>query len=181
MKNIILSLSILGLSLPMITFAQASREASSSLEGTSDRVLFGTAGLVRYNHELPSGAECDFDLPTMQLAANRRYELSYDLAYACRKGYADGMSVLVSTNHGLSWSTLLTISGKGMSTVGNCEDFFLPDENSWQHKTIALSGYSGDIDVRFHFVSDNGNNLYLDNIRLTEQLDSSAENSARRF
>lgn len=97
--------------------------------------------------------------------------LRWDYAYAPynQSGYADSLTVLVSTNCGSTWSTLWTRGGTSLGTATATGNQFVPTQASqWRKDSVALTNLSNQSNVRFAFVTTNryGNNIFLDNVNL---------------
>jgi hypothetical protein len=99
--------------------------------------------------------------------------LSFDWAYQTyAAGYMDEMDILYSTDNGANWYYLYIMYGGTtgeMNTAGASTTAFVPS-TSGQWKTKILSLPAGTNKIAFMGISDNGNNLYLDNIQTVEAL-----------
>ncbi|TVR82688.1 MAG: T9SS C-terminal target domain-containing protein [Saprospirales bacterium] len=97
--------------------------------------------------------------------------LSFDRAYAryTEGGFTsnDGLRVHVSDDCGDTWTQIYSRFGAALQTVPPRGTFFMPTANQWASDTIEIPAVSGDeLLVRFEVVSDWGNNLFLDNIKV---------------
>ncbi|MFZ4523062.1 MAG: T9SS type A sorting domain-containing protein [Bacteroidales bacterium] len=112
-----------------------------------------------------------YELTTMPFDASALTTptLRFDYAYATYVVEIDEMDVYYSTDFGTTWNSLLNMPGGQtgiLNTAGATEDAFIPTSSQWDSQTLALP--AGTNMLKFTAVSAYGNNLYLDNIRVTE-------------
>lgn len=91
-----------------------------------------------------------------------RDSLIFSRAYAQRTGYIDNLQLYTSTNSGASWQLLTTYSTSDLITAPSSNNYYTPNCNDWQNKSILLP-----INVNriyFRAISGNGNNLFIDDI-----------------
>ncbi len=95
--------------------------------------------------------------------------MSFDVAYQVYNGYSDALSVLISTDCGVTFTSIYSKSGATLSTAGSGTNNFVPLANQWRTETINLDSYIGNSNVVLRFQNTNGfgNKLYLDNIAVT--------------
>ncbi len=95
--------------------------------------------------------------------------LSFDVAYQVYTGYSDALSVLVSTDCGVTFTSVFSKSGATLSTAGSGTSDFVPLANQWRTETINLNSYIGipNLIIRFQNTNGYGNKLYLDNIAVS--------------
>lgn len=113
------------------------------------------------------------DLITIDLyPASAGDSLKFDHAYATYStmagGEVDSLRISTSINGGSNWTVLVNIPGgtKGdLNTGGSTESVFIPTASQWATKVYILP--AGTNKVKFTALSQNGNNLYLDNIRIS--------------
>tara|TARA_B100001250_G_C19758170_1_gene771157 strand:- start:517 stop:1620 length:1104 start_codon:yes stop_codon:yes gene_type:complete len=97
--------------------------------------------------------------------------LYFDFAYAKRNNQSDDLlRILISDDCGLSWTErkdlitneLVTNGGSYISSV------FIPNNDQWEEEYVNLNPWAGaqSIKVKFEFTGENGNYLYIDNVRL---------------
>lgn len=101
--------------------------------------------------------------------------LSFTVAYAqYNPFYIDGLAVLVSTNCGVSWTTIWSKSGSTLATAPNTTNAFVPAANEWRTEMVSLAPYVGSTQLFIKFVATNGygNNIYVDNIDVTTATDA---------
>ncbi len=115
-------------------------------------------------------------------------DLSFDYAYKRYNGFQiDTFFVRVSDDCGSTWNTVWSEGGVFLPTVsGNsiASGWTPTDSAHWKTITVNIDTIvANQPDVRFQFrvVSGNGNNLYLDNIRVTTTLVGGAEAVERNW
>lgn len=129
-----------------------------------------TASTKAYFYAIAPGAEFDLYLPKMDLATYPSDAvLTYDYAKAGYSGYSDQLQILVSDDCGDTWDVVYDVSDPDLMTGGNQTSDWKPDDNDWETVEIEMGDYAGmsDLLVKFHAISGFGNNLYVDNIRLS--------------
>lgn len=111
-------------------------------------------------------------LPPVDLSGGASPELTFDRSYAQRNSSSDDkLEVFVSDNCGQTWQNVYTLSGVGLATATELTTSFIPnDPSQWvTDPAIVLTGYNKpNVLVKFVVTNDNGNNLYLDNINLSQ-------------
>ncbi len=112
-----------------------------------------------------------FDLSDTQIAF-----ANFDVAYTPFNNSQDKLNVYVSTDCSaeLESATLLySKQGQGLATAPFTADPFVPTSSQWRTEFIDLSQFIGypQVQLIFEVVNNFGNNLYLDNIRLTNSYD----------
>ncbi len=117
------------------------------------------------------GDQDEMYLPPMNLSNVSNPELTFDLAYAQRNTNSDdALEVFISDDCGLSWTNVYYQHGPTLATTPPTTSPYFPDPSDpshWRTDFIDLSAYKKP-NLLFKFVttSNNGNNLYLDNINL---------------
>lgn len=98
--------------------------------------------------------------------------LSFDLAYAPYDVtvYHDSLFVEVNDICDNVQNTLLATGDLAMATAATTTNTFIPASTEWQHYSFNLNQYIGlnSLEIIFKFQSGYGNNLYIDNINLTD-------------
>lgn len=96
-------------------------------------------------------------------------KLTFDVAYSRydNTNY-DSLSVGISTNCGLTFSTIYANGSTSLATAPDNTGFFTPTNSQWRTDTVYLSSYIGqpEVMIRFENRGNYGNALYLDNINL---------------
>lgn len=140
-------------------------------EGASD-------GSVRLENLNNSGGETDaFVTNTMDASQipSGALELSFDVAYAkTSSGDDDELRVLVSTECGKNWTQVFSQSGTQLETSSPVSSPFIPEDGQWDRKNINTPFVGSiynipDLRFKFEFISDGGNNIYIDNINVYDE------------
>ncbi len=107
-------------------------------------------------------------MPAINIQNLDDQNLQFDLAYAAIDDESnDQLNILLSLDCGNTWRLISSENSKRLETTSNKSTSFIPNENQWLEKTIDLSRYAKyDMLVKFEFFSKNGNNIYIDNIRI---------------
>jgi hypothetical protein len=110
-----------------------------------------------------------FDLLTKTFPATTAGDqLIFDHAYATAVGgYNDRLDIYTSTDGGSTWTLLISLVGGNsgpLVTAPATNDLFVPTAAQWATKTYSLP--NGTNKIKFQGVSQFGNNLYLDNIKI---------------
>jgi hypothetical protein len=118
------------------------------------------------------GDQDELYLPPANLSGLNNPILSFDVAYAQRTITSDDkLEVLVSDDCGASWFNAYTSSGTTGLTLLSLPvtNAYLPADNDWNSVSLALPNFNKpNVLVKFVTTNDNGNNLYVDNINLSQ-------------
>lgn len=97
--------------------------------------------------------------------------LQFDRASASYVGdgtSSDRLQIRVSIDCGITWDVLWDAQGADLNTTAAIDPFYVPTAGDWATETIDLSAYIGqEVNIEFKAISGWGNNLYLDNINIT--------------
>lgn len=123
----------------------------------------------------PLGSVDEFQLPSVDLTMISSPSLYFQLSYKTRtNGASDNFRIYVSRDCGDSWQLRYNKSGNTLATVsGSTGSAFTPTSTAdWELRSISLSQYANDehVLVKFRGVSDEGNNIYLDDIQISGPL-----------
>ncbi|MEM6297074.1 MAG: choice-of-anchor D domain-containing protein, partial [Bacteroidota bacterium] len=137
-----------------------------------------SAMLNFYNYGPPNGQVDELYSPPINLTSATSAQLEFDLAHAQYVGFGfiqnDRMYVEVSTDCGATFNPtpIFDQSGAALGTVPSQSSSFVPDDASdWDRKVIDLTPFVGNqVILRFVTENDYGNNLFLDNFRVTGSL-----------
>lgn len=128
-----------------------------------------------YNY-MDIGQQDAFVMEPLDMTLVTSAALSFSVAHAqYNPFYIDGLAVLVSTNCGVSWTTIWSKSGSTLATAANTTNAFVPQANEWRTEMVSLAPYVGSTQLFIKFVATNGygNNIYVDNIDVTTATDAS--------
>jgi len=121
-----------------------------------------------------AGGVYDLYAPTVDMSNASAITLSFRYAYAQRQtSNNDRLRVFVSNDCGATWSLRTQLQGLStLITTGVVTGNFVPNNTSqWEQKVLTninSSYHVADFRLRFEFQSEGGNNLYLDDINLTD-------------
>ena len=149
----------------------------------------GSAYLYVFNRLYPIGAITTLITPNINLTGvPNPAVLSFARAFALRTASSnDQLRISFSNDCGVSWSPPTVFDAAALSTQGTAPvDGYVPTASAeWQILTVAIPAQfqgSGLFKVRLQMVngSTQGNNFYLDNLRVTGPLATKADALARR-
>ena len=122
----------------------------------------------------PAGSVDEFVLPSVDMRNINNPRLFFKLAYRTKSGQSDQLRVFISTNCGQTWSMRYNRSGSNLSSVsGNQGSPFTPSgQEQWKEEEVNLSNFASaeHMLVKFQSRSDEGNNIYVDDIRISGPL-----------
>ncbi len=98
-----------------------------------------------------------------------RIEISFDRAHAAYSGFPsnDRLEAYVSYDCGESWEMVYSKESADLATSPPVEPFFVPRANQWDTDVIVIEDPAGDeLLFKFDVISDWGNSLFIDNIRM---------------
>jgi len=108
-------------------------------------------------------------LPPINLAGVITPTLTFDLAYATYATEADKLEVFVSDDCGDNWTNVYNKSGTNLNTAPATTSPFVPSAAQWRNESVNLFGYSNpSVLIKFVATSAYGNNLYIDNVNLSQ-------------
>jgi PKD repeat protein len=150
-----------------------SDDASANGDGTA------SAKMDNYSTDSdPSGTVDGLISAPFDLDASRYAELSFDLAYAEYEDeterLGDTLALFYSTDCGESWVPFWYKGGRELATASPTDASFIPTSGQWRHEKISLGFLNGRSDVHLALInlSNWGNNLYIDNLRVSEEQSS---------
>ncbi len=96
-------------------------------------------------------------------------KLGFKWAYArSDANYSDELIVLVSDDCGTTWAQKFYRTGNALASGPTQTTLFIPDSTQWKTASIDLSSYSvsDHVDIKIVNVTDGGNALYIDSLKL---------------
>lgn len=101
--------------------------------------------------------------------------MTFDVAYAAYDAtYVDGLEVLISTDCGVTFTSLYsktgsTVAAGNLPTAPATTSLFVPTAAQWRTETISLTPYVGltNVTLAFRNLAGYGNSLYIDNINIS--------------
>jgi PKD repeat protein len=82
----------------------------------------------------------------------------------------DRLKMMISTNCGKTWQTRWNKAGADLATVSATSSAFTPtSQTQWEEITVNLNSFAAqdNVLIKFEATSDEGNNIYIDDINLT--------------
>lgn len=105
---------------------------------------------------------------------SNKYLLSFDYAYAVYDAtFFDGLDIVYRAGCELDWQVLWSKQGTGLATTTAKTAAFVPTASHWKHIDLELTipDSVALFELAFRGINGYGNNLYLDEIRLTTTFD----------
>ncbi|MDO8899694.1 MAG: choice-of-anchor J domain-containing protein, partial [Bacteroidales bacterium] len=128
----------------------------------------GTASIIANFYSISSAAPFEIITPPFNIANAR---LSFDHAYATYVDEVDKLKIFYSTNGGSTYTELVELNGGltgSLNTAGASSSGFIPTAGQWASKFYDLpAGANMD---KFQAISAWGNNLFIDNIKISQPL-----------
>lgn len=119
---------------------------------------------------IQEGAEASFILPPLDLSTNEDKALRYKVSYArTSDASSDLLQVSVSIDCGQTWRLVQSdVSSRLMTTSNQSSSFFPTEDAQWAEKELDLSRYGSfkNIEIKFTFIAGDGNNIFIDDIRM---------------
>lgn len=117
------------------------------------------------------GSQDVFVVEPVDLSTATTPSLKFDVANArYSASYTERLEVYVSSDCGATWTSVYNKSGTTLATVADNTNAFTPTSAAqWRTECIDLSAYAGNNKVFVKFVGTNdfGNNIYVDNINIS--------------
>lgn len=131
----------------------------------------GGSARIRF-YDSPQGAVDILYMEGINLSTSSPLQLSFSLAHArYSASYSDNLKVDISTNCGDTWVNLYNKSGAQLATITTfVTTSYVPTAAQWRKEVIDLSGYTSqnEVLIRFKATSGFGNNLYIDDINISD-------------
>lgn len=128
-----------------------------------------TKSMALYYYNITSGTD-EMILPAFDLSTDTSTILTFSVAYAQYQTEADQLKVNVSVDCGSTWTAEYSKSGSTLSTAPATTSFFIPTAAQWRSESVDLIDYVGEPEVfiKFTGISAYGNNVYVDDINLSQ-------------
>jgi len=125
----------------------------------------------------PTGNIDNLYTPPLNLSGSTTAFVLFNYAYAqYNTASNDGFNVEVSTNCGASWNSVWSKAGTALATrAATTSNYSAPAAGDWKSTYADLTAYAGqaNVFVRFHAISDYGNNAYIDDIQIVQNNNNS--------
>jgi len=129
----------------------------------------GTQSLYLNNYNLDrENSTYSVITPKLNLYEPQRIKLTFNYAYASLSNSStDKMTIEVSNDCGATWKSVANMFNLILKTTDNpVSEDFVPTPNQWEQQVVNFNTVdSGQIFLRFNFITGKGNNIYMDNIR----------------
>jgi len=156
---------------PPVFYDVKNYDEERSWQTTNDAAHSGSQSMVIRNFVYgETGAVDDFITPIIDLTGINQPQLEFYNAYArYNSDDTDTLEVLVSADCGETYTSVWKKYGILMATAGNTTSEFVPNENQWKQNIIDLSDYANQsqVMVKFSAINSYENNLYVDDINIT--------------
>lgn len=138
---------------------------------TSDAAYTGSQSLKMKNFGNAAGSVDDLISASIDLSTHSNAGMSFRYSYAQRlSSNQDVLKVFVSTDCGNTWFIRWAATGTQLATAAATQSEFVPaSTDDWEQVNVSLSSVYlvENLLLRFEFISDQGNHLYLDDINIT--------------
>lgn len=138
--------------------------------GQSEKSIF--VNFFEWNPDaLPNKKDAKLTYQGINLTDATHPTLTFQRAAARYQDSNDRIQINVSTDCAETWTTVYDRQGAEIATVDEPQNYsYTPASNEWETDTIDLRPFIGysNVNIQFRFLSDYGNNLYIDNIFVRE-------------
>lgn len=125
-------------------------------------------GITNYHNQYPM-----FDAlfsPFFDLSSTPNVRVKFRLHFVRQRSYnKDALKVFYSKNCGATWVLAYHKNSAALAVVPGLDTtYHLPSTNEWRLDSLAIPGGQGSekVMLRFEFKSDNGNNIFIDDINI---------------
>ncbi|RFC55938.1 Omp28-related outer membrane protein [Brumimicrobium aurantiacum] len=121
---------------------------------------------------IEAGGEASLVFHKLDFSTGSDYGVTFNHAYAQYSAENDKLEVLVSTDCGATWTTVHSEEGSNLATASPATSNFWPAVTEWRSNYVDLSSYEGESEVMVAFkgTSGYGNNLFVDDINISDGL-----------
>ncbi len=159
-------------SFPGVNGIILNEDNGTSWTRTTTAASSGIASIMIDNFTNSAGQIDEWVLPTFDFSSFiQPITMTFDVANAQRTVSSnDKLSFSGSFNCGENWIQRYNKSGSSLATTSSIvATNFIPNATQWRSDTINLNPFDMLPSIRFKFTntSDNGNNIYIDNINIT--------------
>jgi len=154
-----------------ITWAQTGRAGGFGASPNSARIQFNRSAPGRVDYLYSTN---------VNLIAFATASLTFNVAHAQLKTENDSLIVEVTSDCGATWKRVYAKGGALLSTAPNdTVPAFVPQSTQWRTEVVNLNAFGGlnSVNVRFKAISAMGNNLYIDDVNISNVPAGIKENS----
>ncbi len=137
----------------------------------------GVFSVLLNNNAAAPGDIDELISPSISVAAISSPYLSFKYAYASRfGGTGNKLIVYVSPDCGKSWYQRKGITGVALPTTASMWNNFIPGPSDWKQETVNISNMvnQSNVLIKFKFINEDGNNLFIDDINILTNLGTRA-------
>lgn len=144
---------------------------NQKFEITNTAAHTGSKSVKLANFGQPTGGKDELIAAAVDLSNSVANNLSLSFRYAYRKKTASDLEYLrlfISNDCGNTWSTKKTLSGNSLGSV-TAASAWTPTASDWvtvHVSNLIASNMVANFRYKFQFQSDNGNNIYIDDINI---------------
>lgn len=173
-------------------FSASTVSSPWSLDDQTDDYCYIYQGALVFNaYSISNGGRADLYSPLLNFSNHTTPSVSFDLCY---KRYSqteggssssnDKLQIMVSTDCGSTWTTVFDKAGADLATGASTNSNYIAD--AYETQSIDLSQFAGQekVIVKFAFTSNYGNNIWVDNINISNQpagIEENEDNSIAIF
>jgi hypothetical protein len=157
-----------------------------SLDDQTDDYCYIYEGALVFNaYSISNGGRADLYSPLLNFSNHTTPSVSFDLCYKRYNNNSnDKLQIMVSTDCGSTWTTVFDKAGANLATGANTTSNYIAD--AYETQSIDLSQFAGQekVIVKFAFTSNYGNNIWIDNINISNQpagIEENEDNSIAIF
>ena len=140
-----------------------------SLNDHTGDYCFVYQGALLFNaYSISSGDVAELSAPLLDFSNSTNPYLFFDLCYRRYDDYSnDRLQIMVSSDCGSTWATVFDKAGANLATGTNTTSNYTA--SSYVNQTVDLTQFASQerVIVKFVFTSDYGNNIWIDNINIT--------------
>ncbi|MBK8682811.1 MAG: M43 family zinc metalloprotease [Chitinophagales bacterium] len=156
---------------PYTGYTVTNPDGTYTWERTTAAAKTGSASVfMNYYDYSAYGAVDELSMPAYNMSGVTAAYLNFDVAYANYSPdgeYSDSLQVLVSSDCGVTWTSIYYKSFPELNTAPSIGSAFIPSQDQWRTEGVSLTPYVGDkLVVKFRAVCQWENNMYLDNINI---------------
>lgn len=153
---------------PTWLMVNANGTAATWMRSTAGSGGPGSAKYDFYNNAVTNDND-DLYITPVDFSTVTAPVLTFQYAYAQYSNENDKLDVLVSTNCGSTWTNVWSKMGAGLATAPAQTAAFTPSSAQWTTAIVNLPTVASmpQVLVKFKATSQYGNNLYIDNVNLS--------------
>ncbi len=148
-------------------------ETTSGGFGTSNH----SAAVLNFNQSLV-GQKDWLLTPVLDIASLASPYLKFDRAYARIPNRLDSLRIFYTSDCGVTRTYFYSKTGAGLANAGVLNTAFVPTGAQWVSDSVVIPASAGQVQIGFENRNGFGNNLYIDNINIYDNVVGLNENTA---